>query len=262
MEKLTAQGNAHWALSRPMLIRGASVCVAVILLALSAPMVWAAVSAGAGLVALAAMGIAGVAALQALPLAAQKLENRMLAMRKAEAAQNPIEQLQNDCLRREKRLKDFRHALVSIGGQIESMREMLQERKRVAPGHVLARQEQAIVRMEHFYRANIGRLEDANQALEMFREQVQQKVFEWKFATLGGEIMRSLNPSEMNDLMQGLLTDEALRSVQDRFNTVFAELDIDMRSMSAPSRKLLDADALSPLEALHLNAYAQQGGTP
>lgn len=44
------------------------------LLVLAAPWVWKPVSAGLGLVALALLGLVGAAALQALPLAAQKLD--------------------------------------------------------------------------------------------------------------------------------------------------------------------------------------------
>ena len=43
--------------------------------------------------------------------------------------------------------------------------------------------------------------------------------------------------------MQDLMTDEALRTVQSRFNAVFAELDIEMRAIDGPTRKLLDRAA-------------------
>jgi hypothetical protein len=235
-------------------VRVGAVALIVGTLALTAPIVWAAVSAGAGIATLAALAIAGFACIQALPLAAQKLENRLLALRKSEAVANPIEQLQSDCLRRAQRLKEFRAALVTIGAQIESMRQMVQERKYKSPGHVLQRQEQAIVRMEHFYRANIGRLDEAHLALEQFREQVQQKVFEWEFAKAGQAVMQALHPAEMNDLLQELLTDEALRSVQTRFNTVFAELDVDMRAFNATSADSIAGVNPDPLEALTVPA--------
>ena len=120
--------------------------------------------------------------------------------------------------RREERLQTFRRALVNIGAQIESMRQMLHERKDKAPHHVLDKQERAIDRMNHFYQANIARLDEAHRALEDFRTQVKQKVFEWEFAKAGQDVMAALNPSEMQDLVQDLLSDEALRSVQNRFN--------------------------------------------
>jgi hypothetical protein len=219
-------------------------------LAASAPLIVMAISAGAGLLTLGGMAIFGFAALQALPLGMQKLENRLLQARKQEARDNPIEQLQNDCLRREERLQTFKRALVSIGGQIESMREMLHERKDKAPHHVLDKQERAIARMDHFYQANIVRLKEAHQALEDFRTQVTQKAFEWEFAQAGQVVMAALNPAEMQDLMQDLLSDEALRSVQNRFNMVFAELDVDLRSINAPTRNYLASAAMDPLEEL------------
>jgi hypothetical protein len=142
--------------------------------------------------------------------------------------------------------------LVTIGGKIESMKEMVAERQHAAPDHVLSKQRQAIQRMEHFYGANLHRLDQAHAALEAFQHQVKQKMFEWEFAQAGQIVMNALNPSELTDLVQGLLTDEALRSVQDRFNTVFAELDVEMRSMNAPTHDLMSANGLERLDALTL----------
>jgi hypothetical protein len=231
-------------------LRAVGVATVLGALAVSAPLIAMAITAGAGLLTLAAMALVGFVALQALPLGLQKLENRLLQARKQEARDNPIEQLQNDCLRREERLQTFRSALVTIGGQIESMREMVQERKDKAPHHVLDKQERAIARMDHFYQANIARLEEAHQALKDFRTQVTQKAFEWEFAKAGQVVMAALNPAEMQDLMQDLLSDEALRSVQNRFNMVFAELDVDLRSINAPTRNYLASAAMDPLEEL------------
>jgi hypothetical protein len=234
-------------------LRVLAVGATISLLALATPLIWAALSAGAGLLALATMAAIGFASFQALPLAMQKFENRLLQLRKAQAQANPIEQLQNDCLRRDRRLQEFRHALVTIGGQIESMRQMVQERRELAPHHVLDHQERAIARMDQFYRANIGRLEEAHQALEAFRNQVKQKVFEWEFAQAGQKVMAALNPSEMQDLVQGILSDEALRTVQNRFNMVFAELDVDLRSINAPTRNFLTDPEFGTMEALSVH---------
>ena len=219
-------------------------------LVLAAPWVWKAVSAGLGLVALALLGLVGAAALQALPLAAQKMENRLLGARKAEARANPIEQLQNDVLRREERLRSFRAALVQIGAQIESMAQMIDTRRQTDPGHVLQRQQQALQRMTQFHELNLKRLQAAQDALDAFRHQVQQKVFEWEFYVAGKQVLEVLNPSELGELMHSLLTDEALKAVQQRFNEVFAELDIDLRAADSPVRALLPDDERQRFEAL------------
>ena len=233
-------------------LRATAVVLVVAALALAAPLVWIAVSAGVGLLALACIGVVGVAAFQALPYLMQRLENRLLRLRKEEARRNPIEQLDNDCVRREQRLLSFRKALVTIGAQIESMRQMLDDRRRIDPAQVLDRQERAVERMAEFHALNVQRLGDAQAALDDFRHTVAQKRFEWEFA-LGAELIwESLNPSKADELMQDLLSDEALRAVQSRFNAVFAELDIEMRSVEGPGRRLLDESQLDRLDALRL----------
>jgi len=218
------------------------------------PLVWIAASAGLGLLSLAAMGIFGVAVFQCLPWAMQRYENNLLILRKAQARANPIEQLQNECMRREQRLQSFRRALVNIGGQIESMEQMVQERAHQDPDHVLERQQRALQRMGHFYECNLVRLNEAQSALEGFRHQIKQKMFEWEFAQAGQVVMAALHPGELDDLMQDLLTDEALRSVQHRFNTVFTELDVEMRSMDSPAYSLIDASAMDRMDALTVPA--------
>jgi hypothetical protein len=233
-------------------LRAGAIAAVILLAAVAAPLVWSAVAAGMGLLALAVIVAAGFVVIQAVPWLMQRLENRLLRARKNEARQNPIEQLQNDCLRREQRLQSFHKALVTIGGQIQSMREMVEERRHLDPSHVLDKQGAALKRMTHFYECNLTRLGEAHSALEAFRHKVQQKMFEWEFAQAGETVLAKLNPSELAGLVQDLLSDEALRSVQARFNSVFAELDLEMHASHAPTRSMLDGSELQQLGALRL----------
>ena len=128
---------------------------------------------------------------QALPLLMQRLENRLLAARKAKARANPIEQLQNDCMRRELRLASFRRALVEIGA---ADREHAPDGRRAPPprpAQVLDKQDRALQKMTQFHELNLGRLEQAHAALQAFRQQVQQKLFEWQFAQAGQVVMNA-----------------------------------------------------------------------
>lgn len=228
-------------------------------LALSAPFIWQAVAAGVGLMLLAAGAAVGLVLIHSMPWLLQRLENRLLKARKSEARSNPIEQLQHDCLRRSDRLGAFRAALVEIGAQIESMRDMLAERRQIDPQHVLVRQTQALDRMVQFHDANVQRLAQAYQALQTFQLQVEQKTFEWSFAQAGQVVMDSLRPAERDELMHNLLTDEALRSVQDQFNAVFAELDLQLRAVDAPTRSLLPAELGERSRPLGLASWPQGG---
>jgi hypothetical protein len=233
-------------------LRGLAGAGAVLVLALFAPVVWLAAAGGAGLLVLGLMLGLAVAVLQAVPLLAQKLENRLLAARKAEARRNPIEQLQNELLRRAERLKIFRSALVTVGGQIESITQMIASLRERDPVRAPEQQQRALERLQQFHALNLRRLRDTELALAEFRSTIERKESEWRIALAIEEATAALDPQAAEGLMQELLADAALRSVQDRFNAVFAELDVQMSSVDAPTRALLDAPSLLRLDDISL----------
>ncbi len=239
------------------IIRGFTALMIVGLLILSVPVVWAAVSAAVGIVALAGLTAVGVAIIQILPFAMQKLENRLLKLRKSEARQNPIEQLENEVQRRAERLQSYRCALVTVGGQIESIRELMVDRQHSDPTHVLERQERALHRLQQFYSVNLDRLTQAQTALDEFRFTVERKGREWKIALAIGEANELLDPNTTDNLLQDLLTDTALRSVQQRFNSVFVELDVQMSGLDGPASKILATQSMGGVGgAVYLSEHA------
>lgn len=233
-------------------MRGVGVALAVLALAALAPVVWLAAAGGAGLIVLGGLLLVGFALTQALPLLGQKLENRLLAARKAEARRNPIEQLQNEVIRRAERLKVFRGALVEVGAQVASITDMIATRRHRDPQHVLERQQKALERLEQFHRLNLQRLNKAEAALSEFKATVERKESEWRIALAIEEATAAMDPNAAETLMQDLLADTALRSVQDRFNAVFAELDVQMSSVDAPTRSFLIDENLERLDALDI----------
>ena len=258
MNQIQNTGN----LKQIPLVGLAAVVAGAVALALFAPIVWLAATGGLGLLVLGAVLATGFAVLQALPLLGQKLENKLLAARKAEARRNPIEQLQNDILRRAERLRSFGKALAIVGGKIESIAHMVAEHRQRDPRHVLDQQQRALQRLQQFYTINLARLGQAKAALEDFSLTVKRKESEWVIAIAIGEASDLLDPDATDNLIQGLLTDAALRTVQDRFNSVFAELDVQMSSMDGPTRTMLDARCLDPMEALHLPTHQTSGSRP
>ena len=240
-------------------VRAIGVCIAMALLVLSAPYVLSAVAAGIGMLALAAMSAVAVLVFHSIPLGLQKLENRLLQLRKDEARRNPIEQLQNELLRRAGKLKSFQQALTTVGAQIASISQMLEERKHKDPAHTLLRQEQALLRLQQFHHLNLGRLRSAQLALEEFRFTIERKESEWRISLAIDDATGLLDPNASDNLMHELLTDTALRSVQERFNAVFAELDVQMISQDAPTRNMLQQDELVRMGALELGASRSAG---
>ncbi len=223
-------------------------------LALLAPIIWGAVSAGLGLLALGAIGVVGVGLFQALPLLGQKLENRLLAARKAEARANPIEQLQNFLLQKRQRVVSFKEAVVRIGAQIKSMSDMIEERKRQKPGYDASKQENAVKAMKEAHRLLVDKYKNAELALEQLSEVIEDKKFEWKFGQAGQAAIQNLNATSGQELLNQMLADEAFDSVRDNFNQVFSELEMEASKLSNAKELSFDDGMSIDLTAIQLSA--------
>lgn len=215
------------------LFRGGVVVLSVLFLALIAPIIWAAASAGIGLIALGVIGLVGFGAIQMLPYFGQKIENTVLKLRKAEARGNPIEQLQNFMRQKAQQVADFRAAVMTINGQIKNLQSMVEQRKKERPGYDATAQEKSIAAMTDAYNALRQKYKNAENALAELQVVIQDKEFEWKFSQAGQQAMQTLNATSGQELMEAMLADEAFSSVTDNFNKVFAELEMEAENLSS-----------------------------
>lgn len=238
---------------RVWMVRIVAALVGVGLLAVMAPVIVLAVTGGLGLLALAVIGAVGMALFQALPLLGQKLENRLLAARKAEARRNPIEQLQNFLLQKRQRVVAFKQAVVRIGAQIKSMSDMIEERKRQRPGYDATKQEKAVKAMTEAHLLLIVKYKNAEQALVQLSEVVEDKKFEWKFGQAGQEAIQNLNATSGQQLLDQMLADEAFDSVRDNFNQVFAELEMEAAKLSTAKELSFDDGMSIDLASIQLD---------
>ena len=224
---------------------------AVAILALLAPVIWAAASAGVGLIALGVIGAVGLGAIQLLPYLGQKLENTVLKLRKTEARTNPIEQLQNFLRQKAQQVAEFKAAVTSISAQIKTLEDMVAQRKRERPGYDATAQERSIQAMKEAYGALKQKYVNAEKALADLKLAIQDKEFEWKFSQAGQAAMKSLNATSGKELMEAMLADEAFSSVTENFNTVFAELEMEAQHLS--TAKQLDFDSGMTIDLTSIN---------
>ncbi|MES2318089.1 MAG: hypothetical protein V4631_11410 [Pseudomonadota bacterium] len=234
-------------------VRIVAVLFGICVLAALAPLIWGAVSGGLGLLALAAVAAVGVGMFQTLPLLGQKLENRLLAARKAEARANPIEQLQNFLLQKRQRVVAFKQAVVRIGAQIKSMTDMIEERKRQKPGYDASRQENAVRAMKDAHVLLVVKYKNAELALVELSEVVEDKKFEWKFGQAGQAAIQNLNATSGQQLLDQMLADEAFDSVRDNFNQVFAELEMEAEKLSTAKELSFDDGISIDLTSIQLS---------
>jgi hypothetical protein len=242
--------------SRVMGLRVLAVFCGIGVLALLAPFIFAAVSAGLGLLAIGAIGVIGVGAIQALPFLGQKWENRLLAARKTEARENPIEQLQNFLAEKALKVLNFKAAVTTIGAQIKNMQSMVEERIRTKPNYDAAKQTKAIQAMKEGHAVLVGKYTDAEKALVELKDVIEDQKFEWEFGKVGQLAISQLNAASGEELMNEMLAGEAFSSVRDNFNQVFAALELEATKLSnAPS---LSYDEGMTLDLSSINLTAAQ----
>ena len=237
-------------------LRIAAAAGALLALYLVFQIVWMAVSAALGLAALAAIGIVAVAMFQALPMLGQRWENGMLALRKAEARRNPIEQLQNYLLAKTAQVAQFGKAVSTIGAQIKGMSDMVDERRKA--GRDVSKQEGAIRQMTTAHAALLEKYKAANQALAQLRETIDDKKFEYAFAQQGQAAMNTLNAASGKEILNAMLADEAFSSVRDNFNQVFADLETEAAKLNAGSR--LEYDGGLSIDLSSIDRIPQTAG--
>lgn len=213
--------------ARNWVLRLGAAAAVVVLLGVSTPLVLNAALAGAGLFALGLMGLAVFVLVQALPWLGQRLENRLQASRRREARRNPIEQMQNELLRRAEQIRSFRTALAGVQAQIEGLQDMLDTRRQQTPGHDLRKPESVLARMRSVYASHVDRLASAESALQDFDRHVSAKRFEYQCALELEQINHALHGSDNTRLLEQMLADEATQAVQQRFNQAFAALELD-----------------------------------
>jgi len=230
-----------------------AVVACVLVLALVAPIIWAAASAGVGLIALGVVGVIGFGLIQMLPYFGQKIENSVLKMRKAEARGNPIEQLQNFLRQKAQQVADFKAAVAQIGGQIRSLEDMVAQRKRERPGYDATAQERSIQAMKDAYDTLKSKYVNAEKALAELKVVIQDKEFEWKFSQAGQQAMQTLNATSGKELMEAMLADEAFSSVTDNFNKVFADLEMEAQHLTTAKQLSFDSGMTIDVSAINLS---------
>jgi hypothetical protein len=190
--------------------------------------------------------------------------NRHLASLKSEAKKNPIEQAQNEYLRRSRQYDAFKTAIESIGGKVGAFKSKLDKTKKERPKYDLLQETAAYERMKEFYDNRKVRLETAFVKLAQFHDKIEEANTKWEFQLAANEAIRAMNATDQETKINEILTEVAFDSVQQEFDAVFARLDVDAAEINA-SRALefgqgvtIDVSAIhieqSSHEAVHLEA--------
>lgn len=244
---------------RALFVLGSVAVLAVIL-----PLAVAALKAGLALIAIGFLALGGAAAWKMIPRWLLTIENREreliqqemnrhLAALKQEAKKNPIEQAQNEYLRRSAQYEAFKAAMSIIGGKVKSFQAKLAQTKRDKPNYDLSQETAALERMVQFYTNRMERLQVAFVKLGQFKDKIEEANTKWEFQLAANDAIRAMNATDKDAKINEILTAVAFDSVQQEFDSVFAKLDVDAAELNASKALEFGPGMTIDVSAIHLD---------
>lgn len=252
MEDLTTSTPSGVASKKSWIVRGVMAVAAIGVLAFVLPLIYFAFLSALGLVGIAITAALGFGFIQALPMLGQKWENKLLGLRKAEARTNPIEQIQNNVIRKAQQLKAFKDGMEVIGGQIGSLETSLKEQQRKDPGDDFTEQWNAVNKMKSYYDTKKQSYAQAYTALEEYKKAVERAKFKFGFGNAAAGIAQAMNSTDAEALVQNMLSDEAFKAVDIRFNSAFAALDMDSVELNTKNHLEFGQGLTIDVQAIHI----------
>lgn len=220
------------------LVRGVAIAGMVGLAALVMPIVYLAFWSMLGVIGVIVAAGISAALVKAIPFLSQKWENKLLGLRIKEAQTNPIEQIQNNVLRKADQLRVFKSGLETIFSQITTLETSLKAQEKKDPEEDFTDQWGAVNKMKAFYELKKENYAQAYKALEDYKKAVERAKFKYGFGTAAQGIAAAMNANDAEALMQNMLSDESFKSIDMKFNSAFATLDLD--SVELSSKKQLE----------------------
>jgi hypothetical protein len=238
---------------KAVLVRAGVAVATVAAIGLAMPLIASAVVGGAGLMILGAFAVVGIGIVQALPLIGQKWENKLLQLRKEEARQNPEEELDKRVMYKKEQLRKAQEALCVIAGYVRGLSRMIAKEEKEDPDHDVTHLHKTLESMQGFVFSRVEKMKLATEKLAEFDKAVKRWKFEHRFAQQGKIALESIKNMEGADTMGELLTAEAIQAIEEKFDSVFGEMDIESMLSQASQLKmrnpqLIDMDEVSVID--------------
>lgn len=238
--------------TKSWLIRGGAVVAGIGILAIALPAIYFAFLSALGLLGIGITAVIGIAAFKALPFLAQKWENKLLGLRIAEARQNPIEQIQNNILRKAQQLTAFSTALQNISGQIQALEDSLTARKKKYPNKDYSAQDIAIEKMREYYKKRVVKFKSAQLAHEEYKEAFDDAKFKYSFGNAAQGVAQAMNDADATTIVENMLADESFNAINVKYNAAFAELDIDSMELNTQDKLTFGDGVVIDVKAIEI----------
>lgn len=216
-EKFNTSSLAVKGLGALIILGGAGICVPILINTLMAGMT----VLGIGLVILTAAGLS-----KSVGYFGQVLDNRILGLRKKEARDNPIEQMQNELVSNQQIFDLKKLALKEFAAEIKNMEDDLKKSKEEFPGEDWSNDEATIVEATSRYHEKQSELGEAEGALHAFAGQIRVMDRRLQMAK-SSEKLNAKTRSSKEEVVGQILVDEAISSVRNRLNAAMSAIQVE-----------------------------------
>lgn len=162
----------------------------------------------------------------ALPLIEQKATNLKLYLMKKEAADNPIETLENEFMRRNIVLTDAEHKVETFDASCQSFADKVGQFKKNWPDQapkfiaILDKMRQVLARQQQL-------LIESKRSLNLFEKEIDKAKAIWSMVQAAAVLNKSAGLSQ-EEFYAKLKTETAMDSITDGMNTTFAQLNTSL----------------------------------
>ena len=180
-----------------------------------------------GLLGVIALGAIGLTANAFIPYFSLKLANWRISTLKAEAAQNPIETLQNDYLIKKDALTRFAESIRTFKAEIGVFGSKLNEFKKLYPQDTEKFDDQ-LKKMNQLLKLREDKYKEANQSLKNYENEIARANSMWEMAKAAARMHNASGVVNEEDFLQKIQKETALESVTRGMETAFADLETSL----------------------------------
>lgn len=161
-----------------------------------------------------------------LPYFALAIGNARLKAIKAEAAKNPVETLQNDYMKRQSALEEFRQKITVFAAEVMNFADKLVEFSQKFPAEAPKFKEN-LAKMKQLLALRQKKYSQAQDNLAAYELEIQKAGAIWDMGQAAAKLNEAAGMTE-EDFFAKIQVETALNSVQTNLNQAFADLEISL----------------------------------
>lgn len=179
-----------------------------------------------GLVGIAVCAFLSLGIIYMTPVVARKMANWRLKMLKAESTKNPVETLQNEYVKKEAALAEFKEQLRIFTGQVLTFADEVKKyiKDNIDDAQIYVQQ---LAKLRKLLELRDAKYQQAKEVLKDFAESITITDRKWNMACSASKMNEAAGDMD-GDVFDKICIETAMNAVQTKLNMAFADLEISL----------------------------------